>query len=195
MPLAAVTNAETAQVAQVLHTGMPIHLIDDDGVPLINTHGTAMTQTDRQLAVGGTHQASSLTDPVQHPDPFETLESRLTSAWDRMDRPARAHWLQRAGADRRQKSIDWSQLKDDVQAQIIQLYLRTDGPKQTEPPFVGRIINQPPATAAQIMFAHPAPLIHTPQTADAPDLHAKPDQLQQVENYDSATLHTRGLGA
>ena len=87
MPLAAVTNAETAQVAQVLHTGMPIHLIDDDGVPLINAHGTAMTETDRQLAAGGTHQASSLTDPVQHPNPFETLESRLTTAWDRMDGP------------------------------------------------------------------------------------------------------------
>jgi hypothetical protein len=195
MPLAAVTNAETAQVASVLHTGMPIHLIGDDGVPLITTHGTALTEIDRQLALGGTHQASSVTDPVKHPNPFETLESRLTRAWNRMDGSARAHWLQRAGADQSQRSLVWSKLKDDVQAQIIQLYLRTDGPKQTDPPFVRRFINEPPATAARTMFAHPMPLIHTPQTAKGPDLHGKPDQLELVDNADSAALHRRGLGA
>lgn len=179
MPLTAVTDAETAQVALVLNTRIPVRFIGENGIPLITDHATAMTEVDRQLALGGTHLVSSLTSPLSHTDPFESLGSRLPREWNRLDNPIREYWLARAGAEPRLASSVWSAVPAEAQTKIIRMYLRAEGPKQNDWPFVGTVIDEPPAVAAQVMFAHGSTLVEAPsppvdrQVASAQDAHVE----------------------
>lgn len=168
MPLTTVTDAETAEVARVLHTRIPIRLIGDDGIPLITAHGTLMTEVDRQLAWGGTHLVSSVTGRLSHTDPLESLGSRLPREWNSLDETAREHWLDRAGAGRARSSSAWLELTEETQTKIIQMYLRAGGPKQNDSLFVGTVIHETPAAAARLMFAHQVTL---ELTVNSPEKH------------------------
>lgn len=159
LPLTSVTDAETAQVAAVLHTRMPIRLIGEDGIPLLTAQATVMTEVDVKLAAGGTHLVSSLSSPLNDRDPLESLGSRLPREWNHLDHSAREHWLERAGAQGGDASRAWSHLAEATQNAIIRMYLRAEGPKQNEQPFIGTVIGEPPAQAARAMFAHGVTLV------------------------------------
>ena len=136
---------------------------------------------------------SPLNDPVKHTDPFETLESRLTRAWNKMDGPAREHWLNRVDGDAEHRDRVWSELPADAQDKIIRFYLRADGPKQTEPPFVGQLVNEPPAAAAQAMFNHASSLGDQSNIVAETDSGIRTAGLNDFEQLDLGASRIRGV--
>lgn len=194
MPLTSVTEAETAQVAMVLHTRIPVRLIADNGIPLITAHATAMTEVDRRLALGGTHLVSSSTSPLSPTDPFETLGSRLPRDWNRLDDVTREYWLDRAGAGPRLAPSTWSTVPDEAQTKIIQMYLRAEGLKKNDWPFVGAVLDEPPAIAARVMFAHGSGLGGAPSSAA--DRQVASGQSAHVESLaPPSTTANQGISA
>ncbi len=153
-PLTRVTHGEEAQVALVLETRIPRRLIGEDGVPLVNAHGTVMTEVDRRLIAGESQVVESIADPVHHTDPRENLRTRVTRTWADLDIPAREHWLRIAGVVDPTEIVGWSRLRGETQSRIIQLYLSTHSPSQFDIPLEGPAMLDQPAEAARVIFGH-----------------------------------------
>jgi len=122
-PLAEVTGAEEHQVALTLESGQPRRLIGADGIPLVTTHATMLTNLDRRLPAGAAGLVSPISDVEHHTEATRVLRERVTRTWGALTPDERKQWLRLAGANPESAGVTWSSLDGSEQTGIIRLYL------------------------------------------------------------------------
>jgi len=151
--LARVTDAEERQVAMSLARAELCRLIGPDGIPLVTSHNTAMTNVDRWLAAGEIGLVSLATDTNRRSDPFTVLRTQVTGTWSKLSPIERSQWLRLADADSRHTGA-WSRVPGEDQSKIIRFYLTTHRKDLLDGSFKRVPITEEPATGAALMFNH-----------------------------------------
>lgn len=172
-PLQTVTTAEAREVTASVDQGQARQLIGDDGVPLVTTHGTAMTDVDRRLAAGET----GVVEPPEVRITNPVLRRQVVGSWTGSPWPGgyetaedtarrRTTWAVAAGVPAAAAERPWDQLTGSDQARLIGHWLDTHrnpqarltaGPAPADPPFAAAALTGPPREAAAAMFNHTPP--------------------------------------
>ena len=189
-PLAAITQAEELQVAQVLATCQVRRLIGRDNIPLVSVHGTRLTELDRRLAAGETGLVPALPSEIHASKRFASLEQRVREAWQEMPRDTRNHWLRLAGAAPTSPRASWSGLDDTQRTALVQHYQATYLPDLVDADFKGQLIKDSDVEAARKMFNHPASLIGGQSTSSAEMSESALDTAERDVRVDTRSIAT-----
>lgn len=172
-PLQTVTRSEAHEVTASVEHGQARQLIGTDGVPLVNAHGTAITDADRRLAAGET----GVVEPPELQVTNPVLRLQVVGSWTGSPWPGgyetaedttrrRATWATAAGVPAAAADRPWDQLTGSDQSRLIGYWLDTHrnpparlaaGPAPADPPFAAATLKGPPREAAAAMFNHTSP--------------------------------------